>query len=61
MNASIDFCRNLIEKKGVLKYFIKGLGEYFTLLNAVHKTLGYINTGIGLFTGYVSYPKIVTN
>lgn len=29
-----------------------GLGQYFTLLNPVHKTPDYINTGMGVFTEF---------
>lgn len=32
--------------------FKTGLGEYFQLLNPVHKTPDYINTGMGLFTEF---------
>ena len=32
--------------------FKRGLGEYFQLLNPVHKTPEYINSGMGLFTEF---------
>lgn len=34
------------------KYFKNGLGAFFELLNPVHKTPEYINTGMGLFTEF---------
>ncbi|MBC9813937.1 hypothetical protein H9Y05_15780 [Crocinitomicaceae bacterium CZZ-1] len=35
-----------------IENFKNGLGEYFTLLNPIHKTPDYINTGMGLFTEF---------